>query len=55
MGLPAIPGVMLLTILLKFGMDDVSDPECLTSYQLDCDRSFVVVIAFRCRKSVDRV
>ena len=43
-GLPAIPYAMLLTILLYFGMEDVSDvlvdPECPTSCQLDSGRDF---------------
>ena len=38
-GLSAISGAMLLTILLNFGLEEVSDilidPECPTSSQLD--------------------
>ena len=39
MRLPAIPGAMLLTKLLNFGLEDVSvvlvEPECPTGFQLD--------------------
>ena len=38
-GLPAIPGAMLLTMLIHFGLEDVSDvhvdPDCPTGSQLD--------------------